>query len=81
MLFVGAGHPPKMTTSFHLALASIPLIPQVAEISDQHYSSPETALHYYCPCKGRSNILCCLILGSAFEVPAMTENACPWASG
>ena len=38
---------PKMTPSFHLAHVSIPLILQFAEISDHHYSSPDTALKYF----------------------------------
>lgn len=68
---------PKVTTTFHLALASIPLIPQVAEISNHRYAFPKTALHDYHPCKGHSNNLCCLIWGSAFVVPAVIESACP----
>lgn len=70
-----------MTTSFHLALASIPLIPQVAEISDHNYSSPEAALHDYHTCKGRSNSLRSLTFVPHLTFLAMTNSACPWAGG
>lgn len=72
---------PEMIPSLHLALASIPLIPQLAEISDHRSSSPETAFQDHRPQKGLSGVSVLRDFRAAFAAPADDGSACWWAVG
>lgn len=69
---------PKMTPSFHLAHVSIPLILQFAEISDHHYSSPDTAFQCDCPIRVSQGSLCSVTFVLDLMFPHMTGRACWW---